>query len=51
MVCLFSKHVCLYNTFRVIYWAPTFLKDLRNISLANAGLQIGLYEMIGIPGH
>ncbi|MFV9936846.1 MAG: MFS transporter, partial [Rickettsia endosymbiont of Haemaphysalis japonica] len=49
-------YVCLANMFvyiirsGVIYWAPTFLKDLRNISLANAGLQIGLYEMIGIPG-
>lgn len=49
-------YVCLANMFvyiirlGVIYWAPTFLKDLRGISLLNAGLQIGLYEMISIPG-
>lgn len=49
-------YVCLANMFvyiirlGVIYWAPTFLKDLRSISLLNAGLQIGLYEMISIPG-
>lgn len=49
-------YVCLANMFvyiirlGVIYWAPTFLKDLLGISLLNAGLQIGLYEMISIPG-
>lgn len=49
-------YVCLANMFvyiirlGVIYWAPTFLKDLRGISLLNTGLQIGLYEMISIPG-
>ncbi|MGI4752604.1 MAG: MFS transporter [Janthinobacterium lividum] len=49
-------YVCLANMFvyiirlGVIYWAPTFLKDLRGISLLNAGLQVGLYEMISIPG-
>ncbi|WP_395476830.1 MFS transporter [Rickettsia endosymbiont of Pantilius tunicatus] len=49
-------YVCLANMFvyiirlGVIYWAPTFLKDLQGISLLNAGLQIGLYEMISIPG-
>ncbi|HJD65101.1 MAG TPA: MFS transporter [Rickettsia endosymbiont of Diachasma alloeum] len=49
-------YVCLANMFvyiirlGVIYWAPTFLKDLRGISLLNAGLQIGLYEIISIPG-
>lgn len=49
-------YVCLANMFvyiirlGVIYWAPTFLKDLRGISLLNAGLQIGLYEMISITG-
>lgn len=49
-------YVCLANMFvyiirlGVIYWAPTFLKDLRGISLLNAGLQIGLYEMVSIPG-
>lgn len=49
-------YVCLANMFvyiirlGVIYWAPTFLKELRGISISNAGLQIGLYEMIGIPG-
>ncbi|WP_341791873.1 MFS transporter [Rickettsia endosymbiont of Gonocerus acuteangulatus] len=49
-------YVCLANMFvyiirlGVIYWAPTFLKDLRGISLLNAGLQIGLYEMISISG-
>ncbi|HJD55622.1 MAG TPA: MFS transporter [Rickettsia endosymbiont of Pyrocoelia pectoralis] len=49
-------YVCLANMFvyiirsGVIYWAPTFLKELRGISISNAGLQIGLYEIIGIPG-
>ncbi|MFY9589288.1 MFS transporter [Rickettsia endosymbiont of Halotydeus destructor] len=49
-------YVCLANMFvyiiraGIIYWAPTFLLQLKNISLAHAGLQIGLYEVVGIPG-
>lgn len=49
-------YVCLANMFvyiirsGVIFWAPTLLHDLKHISLSHAGLQIGLYEVVGIPG-
>lgn len=49
-------YVCLANMFvyiirsGIIFWAPTFLYDLKHITLAKAGFQIGLYEIVGILG-
>lgn len=49
-------YVCFANMFvyvvrlGVIFWAPVFLHDLKQVSLSHAGWQVAFYEILGLVG-
>ncbi len=44
-------NMCLYIVkLGVIFWAPLFLKEFKNMSITEAGWQVASYEIIGIVG-
>lgn len=49
-------YVCLANMFvyvvrvGIIYWAPLFLHQLKNVSISEAGWQVASYEILGLVG-
>ncbi|WP_375330709.1 MFS transporter [Candidatus Tisiphia endosymbiont of Oplodontha viridula] len=49
-------YVCFANMFvyivrsGVIFWAPVFLRELKNITIAQAGLQVASYDILGLIG-
>lgn len=49
-------YVCLANMFvyivrlGIIFWAPLFLRELKNMTLSQAGWQVALYEILGLAG-
>jgi MFS transporter, OPA family, glycerol-3-phosphate transporter len=48
---LCMANMCLYIVrLGVIFWAPLFLQEFKNISLTHAGWQVACYEVIGLAG-
>jgi OPA family glycerol-3-phosphate transporter-like MFS transporter len=48
---LCMANMCLYVVrLGIIFWAPLFLQEFKNISLAHAGWQVACYEIIGLAG-
>jgi OPA family glycerol-3-phosphate transporter-like MFS transporter len=44
-------NMCVYIVrIGIIFWAPLFLKEFKNISLEHAGWQVAAYEVIGLLG-
>ena len=44
-------NMCVYIVrIGIIFWAPLFLKEFKNISLSNAGWQVAAYEVTGLLG-
>lgn len=44
-------NMCIYVVrIGIIFWAPLFLKEFKNISLTNAGWQVAAYEVTGLLG-
>lgn len=44
-------NMCVYIVrIGIIFWAPLFLKEFKNISLTHAGWQVAAYEVIGLLG-
>ncbi|MDG1436824.1 MAG: MFS transporter [Rickettsiaceae bacterium] len=44
-------NMCVYIVrIGIIFWAPLFLKEMRNISLEHAGWQVAAYEVTGLIG-
>ncbi|MFK7973331.1 MAG: MFS transporter [Rickettsiaceae bacterium] len=44
-------NMCVYIVrIGIIFWAPLFLKEFKNMSLTNAGWQVAAYELVGLVG-
>lgn len=44
-------NMCVYIVrIGIIFWAPLFLKEFKNISLSHAGWQVAAYEVTGLLG-
>ncbi len=44
-------NMCVYIVrMGVIFWAPLFLQEYRNMSLSEAGFHVAAYEMVGLLG-
>lgn len=49
-------YVCLANMFvyivrlGIVFWAPLFLYQLKNITISEAGMQVAAYEILGLVG-
>jgi len=44
-------NMCLYAVrLGITFWAPLFLKEFKNVSLAHAGWQVASYELAGLFG-
>lgn len=51
MWCVCFSNMSLYIVrLGIIFWAPIFLRELKNITLAQAGLEIAAYEIFGLIG-
>ena len=51
MWCVCMANMCLYIVrLGVIFWAPLFLRELKGMSLSQAGWQVASYELLGLGG-
>jgi OPA family glycerol-3-phosphate transporter-like MFS transporter len=45
------SNICVYIVrVGIVFWAPLFLKEFKNISLTHAGWQVAAYEIFGLLG-